>query len=379
MLRILYSGFGYGQGESGLAEYIHSTASLLAARGYQVDLLMQECDVQYYLEKHDNINIIPLTFKGSRLQLQLKHFFLVPLKIDLSNYDLCLLPAGEQMMLGRFPIPAIAVVHDFASHLRHSLLSWPERFWLKKVIPQSLLKTDYVIALSENARDEVIRLSGISRNRVAVNYCGFNVADFYSSPGNDDNTSDRINSLPDQYILYNADVGSSHQNHITLIKAYQKLPDRLKAKHKLVLTGQILPSGRKLVKYVKRSSDKDNIIFTGHIKKENMPEVFRRACIYAVPSYHEGYGIPLAEAMSCGVPVVCSNSSALPEIGGNAVITFDPDSSVELYRHLEELLMNSALREEMIKEGYRQKEKFNWNHHVDRLIEIIDLVTSFRD
>ncbi len=376
MLRVLYSGFGYGQKESGLAEYIHSTVSLLAERGYQIDLLMQECDVQYFDNKHDNINIITLPYRGNGLKLQLKHFFFLPLKINFNNYDICLLPAGERMMLGRLPIPSIAVVHDFAYNLNHSPLSWIKNLWLKKVIPQSLLKTDYVIALNENARDEVIRLSGISQNRVIINYGGFNVAVFYSSPGNDVISTDKINSLPDQYILYNGEVGNPNFNHLTLIKAYQKLPDRLKIKHKLVLTGSILPAGGKLVKYVEKSSDSENIIFTDHIKKEHMPEVFRRACIYAFPSYHEGYGIPLAEAMSCGVPIVCSNSSALPEIGGNAVITFNPDSSTELYHHLEELLMNSALREEMIKEGYKQKEKFNWNYHVDRLIEVIDMITT---
>jgi glycosyltransferase involved in cell wall biosynthesis len=375
-VKILCSGFGYGQGESGIAEYIRNTINLLAERGCKIDLLLPEHDVAFWSDRHKSVTLkLFSNLPRSEFGMLLWSHFILPRKLDIKAYDYGFIPAGSKMILPGFPHKTIITIHDLSRYYHRSAWSKMEKFWVRTVLPIYLRKAGAVVAISENTRNDIIRLMRIDPAKITVNHIGFNVGKYYSSPENDLTVTVKARyGLPDKYVLYVAPVGGEYKNHLNLIRAYEKLPARIKFVHKLVLAGRILTRGQRVLRYAKHSSDRDNIIFTGFIPEEHMPEVFRNASLYAFPALHEGFGIPLVEAMSCGVPVICADSGALPEIGGNAVISFNPQSVDEIYHRIEEVLSDDALRSEMIKSGYTRKEQFNWNCHIDKLLELFRLM-----
>lgn len=377
-VKILCSGFGYGQGESGIAEYIRNTINLLAERGCEIDLLLPEHDVAFWVDRHKSVTLKPFgNLPGSESGMLLWSHFILPRKLDMKAYDYGFIPAGNKMMFPGFPRKTIISIHDLSRYHHRSAWSRVEKFWIRTVLPMYLRKAGAIVAVSESTRNDVVRLMRVDPAKITVNHIGFNIGKYYSSPENDLTVTVKARyCLPDKYILYVAPVGGEYKNHLNLIRAYEKLPARIKSVYKLVLAGRILTRGQRVLRYAKHSSDCDNIIFTGFIPEEHMPEVFRNASLYAFPALHEGFGIPLVEAMSCGVPVICADSGALPEIGGDAVITFNPQSADEIYHRIEEVLSDDALRSEMIKSGYTRKEQFNWNRHIDKLLELFRLMTA---
>ncbi|NQZ58482.1 MAG: glycosyltransferase, partial [Lentisphaeraceae bacterium] len=120
--------------------------------------------------------------------------------------------------------------------------------------------------------------------------------------------------------------------------------------------------------YVNTSPDKNNIHFTGYVEKEALPILYREASLYALPSFYEGFGIPMLEAMSSAVPLVCSNTSCLPEIGGDAVLTFDPNSSNDICKNIKSVLENVLQAQLLVAKGLERVKQFNWSKHAQRIV-----------
>jgi glycosyltransferase involved in cell wall biosynthesis len=99
-----------------------------------------------------------------------------------------------------------------------------------------------------------------------------------------------------------------------------------------------------------------------------MPGLYKNASLYAFPSYYEGFGIPILEAMSSGIPVLCSNTSSLPEVGGDAVYTFDPEKPEDIKQKMELLLNDEKIRRDMVAKGYIRVKEFSWEKHCNIII-----------
>ena len=147
------------------------------------------------------------------------------------------------------------------------------------------------------------------------------------------------------------------------------LPESLKNKYDLVFAGSFWNNGEEVKKYADNSKDKSNIKFLGFVKDEEMPSLYRNSSLYAFPSFYEGFGIPILEAMESEVPVVCANTSSLPEIGGDAVITFSPDSPQDIKNKIEQVLSDPNLQKLMIDKGKKQVKNFSWEKHCKIIIE----------
>jgi len=112
------------------------------------------------------------------------------------------------------------------------------------------------------------------------------------------------------------------------------------------------------------------------VAEADLPALYSGATLFVFPSLYEGFGLPVLEAMACGTPVVCSNTSSLPEIVGEAALTFDPLDVTEMAAKIEEVLHNEALREEMREKGLRQAAKFSWERTAQETLEVYREVTS---
>lgn len=369
MYRILCSAFGYGGHRSGVSEYIEGVVGELCQE-HEVDLLIPESLAAAFPVSSPRLRLIgyPVAHPDGIGEV-LWHHYILPRKLDFSGYDFCFLPAGTMRLLRFFPIPTLVTVHDLAQYHKPGRFNWFQRFYVRHMVPGCLRRAAAVMAISEYTRKGIIRHFKVPAERVVVNYNGFDVGRFYSTPERDDRRVGERYGLPEAYILYMGRVGAAEKGHMNLIKAYELLPARLKLAHHLVLAGELeegVADG--VIAYAAESPDSERIHFPGHVDVESVPGLFRNASLYVFPSSSEGFGIPLAEAMSCGIPAICSNRSSLPEIGGDAVLTFDCEVPEEIRDSMVAVLSDNALRNELIRAGYTQKEKFTWRRHVEVLI-----------
>lgn len=117
---------------------------------------------------------------------------------------------------------------------------------------------------------------------------------------------------------------------------------------------------------------KEAVHFLGYVPDGDMPALYSAADMFAFPTLYEGFGIPVIEAQRCGAPVLTSNVSALPEVGGDAAIYVDPYDVPDIARGMAELLMDRARREELVHKRYENAKRFSWEASAKKLNDIIE-------
>jgi glycosyltransferase involved in cell wall biosynthesis len=265
----------------------------------------------------------------------------------------------------------IITVHDL------SFLRYPEFFNARKNflhqalgIKKTLCEADKIIAVSENTKNDIVELLGISEEKVKVIYSGNNtvktevnknIAEKYLA-------SHKING---RFILYLGTI-EPRKNIIGLIDAYNKL--RAKNEQfsdlKLVLAGASGWKNKKTYRAWQLSPYKNDIIFLGYVNKEEQDILYSYAAIFAYASFYEGFGFPPLEAMTYGVPVVCSNVSSLPEVVADAAIMVNPYDSGEIAEAIANVLEDSVLREILIGKGYARAQFFTWEKTAQEYLKV---------
>jgi glycosyltransferase involved in cell wall biosynthesis len=163
------------------------------------------------------------------------------------------------------------------------------------------------------------------------------------------------------------------KNIKTLIKAYAHLmQDSPVEEISLVIVGGKGWLYEEIFREVERVSLKTKIIFTGYVTEEEMICLYNGAKIFVYPSLYEGFGLPPLEAMACGVPVIVSNVSSLPEVVGDAALMFSPESFVELKDKIQELLNDQALSEDLILRGKERVKQFTWEKAAKQTMQVYE-------
>lgn len=264
----------------------------------------------------------------------------------------------------------ILLIHDL------SYLYVPESFSrfdrMKDVIliPTYAKRAKKVITVSEYSRRDIINQYKVGPEHVVVGYNGVNPI---FRPVQDEkyllSVKERYN-ISDKFILF---VGrlNKRKNLTGLIRAFNILKEKMAISHDLVIVGSkdYLPTEDETI--INSSPYQNNIIFIGYVPAKDLPILYNLADVFVYPSFYEGFGLPCAEAMACGCPVVCSNSTSIPEVVGDAGILIDPQNIEEIVAAIFNVISNSSLRSEMIGKGLEQAKKFNWENTAKKTLEVI--------
>lgn len=171
----------------------------------------------------------------------------------------------------------------------------------------------------------------------------------------------KIYKLPDTFILYVGDI-NWNKNILGLLDAFDRVKDQ--SAH-LVLVGKVwsdkpdIPEFRAIIDKINANPKKDLIHLLGYIPNHHKGSIYALSTLYVQPSWDEGFGLPILEAMSLGCPVISSDRGSLKEVGGEAVTYFDPGTN-ELSQKIDDLLRSEAKRQELITRGLSQAKKFSW-------------------
>jgi glycosyltransferase involved in cell wall biosynthesis len=274
----------------------------------------------------------------------------------------------------RIDIPSIVTIHDMQIHYYPKNFSFAKRLFWKKLIPSSARKAACVIAPSMHTREDVIHLLGVHPDRVRLTYEGV-------SPRFKRETDERIreikskNRLPEKYVLCVATF-NPHKNIDGLIRAYglvrEKLADKADFPHKLVLVGIKQRHSPAIQRTIQEQKLDNDVIITGHLDHEDLPGIYSGADVFVLPSFFEGFGLPVLEAMACGTPVVASDRTCLPEIVAEAGILVNPASDADIADGIIKVLTNLELAEQLRNFGYTRIKHFSWERMARQTLEIYE-------
>jgi glycosyltransferase involved in cell wall biosynthesis len=250
-------------------------------------------------------------------------------------------------------------------------ISAPTNFVFSRVVFNFVLKNlhkwiDKIIVVSGNAKEEVVDYYGFKENEVEVTYNGGG-EDF--KPIDKAFAKDLVYKkygINGQYI-FDLSRLIPHKNVASLIKAYDLLRSKHKEiTHKLVIVGGKVNGGVIETKLAKNSVFSKDIIFINFIESSDLNAFYSASDVFVFPSLSEGFGLPAVEAMASGVPVITSNVTSMPEIGGQAVITVDPLDIDNMAKEMHNVLVNKELREKMIFLGLERAKEFTWGKMVEK-------------
>lgn len=263
--------------------------------------------------------------------------------------------------------PTVVTIHDVA------YLHYPDEF-LKKDLYQLKNWTDYslhnatkIITVSKTTKKDVMHFYHTSEKKIEVIYNGFEKEiDDYMIAGTGEPMNPPIIS---PYVLYVGTI-QPRKNIIALIRAMTVL-NKTHPEFKLVITGKKGWLFDQIFREAKNLYLENKIIFTGYVTDEELITLYQKAFCFVLPSFYEGFGIPVLEAMSFGCPVISSFSSSLPEVGGEAMLYFDPENFSELADKILLLETDKKLRSELIKKGHQRIKLFSWNKCAKETLKIL--------
>lgn len=254
-------------------------------------------------------------------------------------------------------LPQLAVIHDL--NFEHNPQDVPTTVlkFFKKRFPLFAVKAARICTVSNFSKEDIVKTYGIAAEKIDVTYNGVSPAfKVIEEPKKQEIREQYTEGKP--YIVF---VGAIHKrkNVQRLIEAYKKLKAEENIPHHLLIVGEPMWNSQAIKV---EEEMKAFIQFTGHVSLETLADIMGSATCLAFVSYFEGFGIPLVEAMQSGVPVLAGNKTALPEIGGDAVLYCDPFSVASIQTQLHLLLSDEKLRESLIEKGLERAKDFSWDY-----------------
>jgi len=230
---------------------------------------------------------------------------------------------------------------------------------LKWKLNEIARKARAVIAVSAATKDDCCRLFPGMTEKIRVVH---EAADgfFSKASSTSQNSARKKFGLSDRYIL---SVGSvrEHKNVQTLLAAYENLVKEPVLETDLVLVGRLDPRFDKKYALHERIQRLKGVRYLGKLGDQDVRDLYREAACFVMPSLYEGFGLPVLEAMACGAPVIISKASSLPEIAGEAALSFEPTQIDELKKLLYNVLTDNDLRQNLSMRGAHRASQFSWN------------------
>jgi glycosyltransferase involved in cell wall biosynthesis len=265
-------------------------------------------------------------------------------------------------------VPQVTVVHDLLPLFFP--VEYPrQQYYFRSLVPRVLRQSRVVVADSESTRRDVIRSYGIAPENVRVIYPGYDPATFVVNGVRRAPSSDE-----EAYLLY---VGNllPHKNVLSLLDALAIL--RRRRRVRLIIRGEGQPAYARAVRErVQTLGLDDAVSFQSYAGSRALRDLYAGAACLVLPSLHEGFGLPVLEAMACGTPVITSSSSSLPEVGGDAVLQVDPHDVIDLSEAMYRVLSDTGLREELRQRGLKWVGGFSWRRTTEQMSQLLDEVRA---
>src|SRR3989344_923067 len=283
----------------------------------------------------------------------------------------------------RQKFPTVVTVHDVIPLIFKKQFPVGIRGKINFNIQKLSLRKCNIITVSETSKKDIVKFLKVPEEKIEVIYNGVS-KDFRILSDGENLKIKRKYNLHDRFIMYVGDADHT-KNLPFLIEGFKKTKEIEKFKDlKLVLIGGVflkkieytdnpeLKSLREVLLKIKDYNLEADVLKLGQIETDELVSIYNLAQVYVQPSLYEGFGLPILEAFSSGTPVLSSNTAALKEIGGQAVIYFDPENLDQLTRLLGEILESRSLQTKLSKLGLQRVKNFSWSQSVNQTIKVYE-------
>ena len=267
-------------------------------------------------------------------------------------------------------IPMVVTVHDVSFIEHPEYFTALRRAQLRFTVARSVKQAAHIITVSEFSRDAILRAYDIPAEKVSAIPNAANPE--FRVIGREraqKAVHDRLR-FDAPFVLSVGDL-QPRKNQIGLIGAFSKLlTDHPQLKHHLVLTGKETWFTPKVREAARSCGFASRIHFTGFVSDGELMELYNACDCFVFPSFYEGFGLPILEAMACGRAVACSNTSAMPEVADGAGILFNPHQIEEIARALKDVLLDAELRGRMERLGLQRAATFTWKKSARATLDV---------
>ncbi len=320
-------------------------------------------DSKYVFSK----NVTPIAlFPPARHPLLYVIWFEISLKRALKKHQIDLFWSPDGFCSLSSDVPQISTIHDLNFEHNPKDLPWMVSRYFRFFFPKFARKAKKIITVSEYSKNDIHKVYGVPREKIKVIYNGSN--DSYKPIENIEKQEIRLkytNGKP--FFLF---VGSLHprKNVKRLIEAFE-IVSKKNSEIQLIIVGSAMWKDEKLPIL---KSIENRIVFTGHLDTSELTKVMASALALTYVPYFEGFGIPLVEAMYCGVPILAADATCLPEVAGDAAIYCDPFSPEEIANGMFCLLENENLRSDLKEKALKRSRVYSWDNAAKLVWEEIE-------
>jgi len=267
--------------------------------------------------------------------------------------------------------PAVVVVHDLTIKVHPEWFSVDRRFRFDGLFWNEVKRAERIITVSEHSRGDILHYLGVDPSKVVVIP---EAADELFRPVD---SEEKLRMVRERYGLSEGflfTVGAIHtrRNLERLIEAVSGAGKRLGSDLQLLIVGSPAPFSPPvdIEGTARRCGMAGRVVQVQFVSEEELLLLYNACALFAYPSLYEGFGLPVIEAMSCGAPVVCSNTTSLPEVGGDAPVYFDPTNVEDMTDAVARVLGDDALRERLSRAGVERASLFSWRRAAQQTLEV---------
>ncbi|MFL6577478.1 MAG: glycosyltransferase [Povalibacter sp.] len=364
----------YDQKDGGVRVYTRNLLPRLFARApqHQFVVMHQNPALIGTYRAYANVKEVAIEIPGSIFWDQVG----VPWRVFREKIDVLFNPKFAVPLLLRRPKLFVLHGSEWFAIPRHFL--WYDRLYLKLAVPLYLKSATAFIAVSQAVKRDAVRYMDVDPGKVEVIHNGFDASIF--QPVNDVIRREQVAHryrLPKHFILWASQI-ESRKNIGRLLQAFARIKDRVP--HDLVFAGAqrfsfpMAAGAEKELELVSELGLENRVHFPGWIAHDDLPALYSLADLFALPSLHEGFGIPLLEAMACGCPILTANTCSPPEVTSGAAYLVDPLSVDDIANGMLEMLSNEPLRLAKAAAGIERARNFSWDKCAAEALELIERV-----
>jgi len=268
----------------------------------------------------------------------------------------------------------VVTMHDMTAYVLPHMHPWVKGTYMRVFIRHAATRADHLIFVSASALEECRKWFGLPLRNATVIHHG--KSDAFHSQGSEDELA-QVRSryrLPNEYLLYLGTL-EPRKNIPLLLHAFAELTRR-HPEARLVIAGKKGWYFDEIFHTAENLDLADRVLFTGYVDEADKPALMRGASLFLYPSLHEGFGIPVLEAMASGVPTIAGNRTSIPEIAGDGALLIDPESLPELSNALELLYSNREARGRLAAKGLEQAAKFSWKKTAEETAAVYRMITK---
>jgi alpha-1,3-rhamnosyl/mannosyltransferase len=305
------------------------------------------------------------TFSPLRIYAKLQSYDIAPpFDIFLPKVDLTIFPNFATWPTIHSKICA-TVIHDLTYLYFPDVVEEKNLKHLRRVVPRSIKKADFIITVSEAVKAEIIKEFSLPPEKCIVTTIPPNKSYFQKN----DNAIHEKYRIPTRKFIYFIGNLEPRKDLPTLINAYRKLPQKIKNEYSLVLAGGNgwkTEKSRQAIKDAQRAGEK--VIHVGFVDSRDTGAFLQQAVLFVMPSIYEGFGMPILEAMASECPVLASDIPVLREAGGEAAKYAKMQDVSDFSRVMEDIIKSPVLQQEMAAKGKSHVEKFSWQDNTDKIL-----------